>query len=225
LSASLFTAECAAVLFDLDGVLVDSSAVIEASWRRWAQSRGVDEAALLPLVHGRPATETLALAAPHLAVDRELAALVRQELENEGATRPYPGAAELVGSLPAGCWAVVTSAPRVLARGRLRRLGRGLPEVLVCAEDVGAGKPSPEGFLLAAERLRVPPAQCVVVEDSLPGVAAGLAAGMRVVALATTRPPAELGAASCVAEDVAAISARISARVVHLRVRALAGAA
>jgi sugar-phosphatase len=211
LSEAFQVLKCAAVLFDLDGVLVDSSAVIEASWRKWALSRGIDEATLMPLVHGRPAVDVLRLAAPHLSVELEMAELVRQEVENEDGTEPYRGAAALVGSLPARRWAVVTSAPRAIAPGRLRRLDCGQPAALVCADDVDAGKPSPEGYLRAARDLGVAADDCVVVEDSLPGVEAGLAAGMRVIAVATTSPAAELRSAHCIAVDISRIAARVTA--------------
>ena len=208
------------MLFDLDGVLVDSSAVIEASWRKWARSRGVDEEVLMPLVHGRPAVDVLRRVAPQLSVEREMAELVRQEVENEADTEPYPGASALIGSLPPSCWAVVTSAPRAIAPGRLRRLGCGQPSVLVCAEDVEAGKPSPEGYLRAASELGLAAEDCVVVEDSLPGVEAGRAAGMRVIALATTSAAEDLRAGDFVAQDISRIAVRVAAdRVIRLTVR------
>ena len=132
---------CAAVLFDLDGVLVDSSAVVERSWRRWARHHRIEEAVLMGLIHGRTALDTVRLAAPRLDPRSELAALIRQELEDEEGPKSVAGVAALLGALPAARWAIVTSAPRVIAVDRLDRLRLRRPEVLICAEDVTEGKP------------------------------------------------------------------------------------
>jgi len=175
---------CAAVLFDLDGVLVDSGPTIERSWRRWATMRGIPEESVLAACHGRPSAETIAEFAAHLDAAAEASQLERQQaLDTEGLSR-CPGAARVITALPPGRWAVVTSGSRPLATARLRGVRLPVPEVMVTADDVSAGKPSPEGYLKAAERLGVPAEQCVVVEDARPGVLAARAAGCRVVGIA-----------------------------------------
>ena len=178
---------CAAVLFDMDGVLVDSSPAIEASWRQWAERRGLPVETVLGLIHGRTAPEVIRQVAPHLSVEAEWRTLIRQEMEPE-AIHVFAGAAALLRAIAPARRAVVTSAPRQIAQARLARIAAPAPGALVCAEDVAAGKPAPEGFLRAAAALGVAPADCVVVEDSAPGLAAARAAGMRAIGVATTRP-------------------------------------
>jgi sugar-phosphatase len=186
--------ECRAVLFDLDGVLVDSTAYVEGQWRRWATAKGLSPEPFLRVCHGRRALETIQLAAPHLDAAAEVAAFVPDEASSDAALQPIKGAAHLLELLPAGSWAVATSGTRAAATGRLRMAGLPVPSVLVGAEDVLHGKPSPDVYLLAAAGLGVSPADCVVVEDAPAGIQAARAAGMRVVALTTTHPLAALPA-------------------------------
>ncbi|HEU4588465.1 MAG TPA: HAD-IA family hydrolase [Gemmatimonadales bacterium] len=186
---------CSAVLFDLDGVLVDSTQYVEHQWREWAKWRGLDPAPFLRVCHGRRALETIRLAAPELDAEAEVARFREVPVAEEPEFHAIPGAAELLAALPAGTWAVVTSGSRPMATRRLTSAGLPVPAVLVTAEDVRHGKPSPEGYRRAAERLGVPPADCVVIEDAPPGVEAALAAGMTAVGLTTTHSPEELAAA------------------------------
>ena len=186
--------ECQAVLFDLDGVLVDSTVYIEDQWRRWATARGLQPEAFLRVCHGRRAVETIRLAAPHLDAEAEVAAF---QPENAGDCRPLApteGAARLLRTLPVESWAVATSGPRVVATERLQQAGLPLPPVLVCAEDVVHGKPSPDVYLMAAAALAVSPRDCIVIEDAPAGVEAARAAGMSVIAVTTTHPRSELSA-------------------------------
>jgi sugar-phosphatase len=186
-----------AILFDLDGVLVDSREAIVFVWRAWAERRGADPDPFIRLAHGRRISETLRLVAPHLDIAAETAALdALEEVETRG-LRPAPGAAALLRLLPRARWGIVTSGSRPVATLRLRAAGITTPEVFVTAEDVRHGKPAPDGYLAAAVRLGAPPADCVVIEDSPPGIAAGKAAGMRVIAVATTHAPDALTAADC----------------------------
>ena len=185
--------ECRAVLFDLDGVLVDSTRYIEEQWRRWAQSRGLAPEPFLRVCHGRRALETIRLAAPHLDAEAEIAAFV-PESADPGTMEPIDGAARLLRDLPTGTWAVATSGTRNTATGRLRAAGLPLPGVLVCAEDVVRGKPAPDVYLMAAAKLGTPPAECLVVEDAPAGIQAARGAGMRVLALTTNHSTAELDA-------------------------------
>jgi sugar-phosphatase len=186
--------ECRAVLFDLDGVLVDSATYVEGQWRRWALTKGLSPEPFLRVCHGRRALETIQLAAPHLDAAAEVAAFVPDEDSGDTSLQPVKGAVELLQILPAGSWAVATSGPRSVALDRLHRARLRVPAVLVCAEDVRHGKPSPDVYLLAAGRLGVAPADCVVVEDAPAGIQAARAAGMRVVALTTTHQLEDLAA-------------------------------
>jgi mannitol-1-/sugar-/sorbitol-6-phosphatase len=168
---------CRGLLFDSDGVLVDSDASVETSWSRWARERGLEPAEVLETVHGRRSADTVSVLIG--AVDRAAAldAIDRYEVEDSAMVTALPGAARLLGSLPAGAWAVVTSGRRPLAVARLEAAGLPAPAVLVTADDVPAGKPDPAGYLAAAAALGCPPGECVVLEDSPAGVAAGRAAG------------------------------------------------
>jgi sugar-phosphatase len=186
---------CSAVLFDLDGVLVDSTGYVEQQWREWAKWRGLDPAPFLRVCHGRRAVETIRLAAPHLDAAAEVARFAEAPAQPEPVLHAVPGAADLLAALPPGTWGVVTSGARPTATQRLRSAGLPVPAVLVTAEDVRNGKPSPEGYLRAAERLGVAPADCVVIEDAPPGIEAALAAGMTAVGLTTTHSPEQLAAA------------------------------
>jgi mannitol-1-/sugar-/sorbitol-6-phosphatase len=199
---------CSAVLFDLDGVLVDSTACIEATWRQWAEGHGLDAAAILHIAHGRRAVEIIQIAAPHLDVATEASTLISAEIRTSIDARPAIGAHELLVALPADRWAVVTSGVRVAAEHRLRHSGLPVPSVMVCADEVTSGKPDPEGYLAGAKRLGVAPHDCVVIEDAPPGIAAAHAAGMRAIALATTHPPDALRDADVVATGLDAITVR-----------------
>jgi mannitol-1-/sugar-/sorbitol-6-phosphatase len=177
---------CDAVLFDMDGTLVDSTAAVERAWARWGARRGVSLAAILAVSHGRPTLETLALVAPQWASAEEAAALDAQEADDGEGLVAVTGARELTSALPAGRWGVVTSAGRALARTRLTAAGLPLPDVLVTIDDVSPGKPHPAGYLEAARRLSAAPERCVIFEDAPVGVRAGLAAGATVIGMTTT---------------------------------------
>jgi sugar-phosphatase len=194
--------ECAAVLFDLDGVLVDSTAYIERQWSDWAASKGLDPEPFLRVCHGRRAVETIRLAAPQLDAEAEVARFRDQPVDNV-AFVPLPGATDLLGNLAGAPWAIVTSGARRFALARLAAAGLPAPPILVSAEDVRRGKPSPEGYLRAAELLGVPPDDCLVFEDAPPGVAAARAAGTRVIGVATTHPAEALGDAHAIVSSLA----------------------
>ncbi len=191
--------ECSAIVFDLDGVLVDSAALVEQQWRRWATARGLRAEPFLRVCHGRRALETIRLAAPHLDAQAEVAAFtpLGESVPDGEAIRPLPGAARLLASLPLWSWGVATSGPRAAASARLRGAGLPISPVLVCAEDVSQGKPSPDAYLRAARDLGVVPTDCLVMEDAPAGVQAARAAGMRVIAVTTTHRGAQLPADAC----------------------------
>jgi len=183
---------CKAFLFDLDGVLVDSGAVVERTWRRWASRHRVDPEKLLQIAHGRRTRDTLQAIAPDLATDAEVAWLDGAELADVEGLRAVAGVKELLSALPAGRWGIVTSCGRALAQVRLGAVGLPMPQVLVVAEDVKEGKPAPDGYRLGASRLGYGPAHCVVFEDAPAGVAAARAAGASVVGVTTTHSPQQL---------------------------------
>lgn len=177
---------CEAILFDMDGVLVDSTALVERVMRQWAKAHDIQFSRIASIYHGRTTMETLRLAAPHLNAEREaryLDAIERNETEGLMA---FGGAAQLLPALPDERWGIVTSAPNVTAVSRLKHVGLPLPRVLVSADHVVNGKPAAEPYLLAAARLGVEPSRCVVIEDAPAGMAAGRAAGATVIAVAST---------------------------------------
>jgi HAD superfamily hydrolase (TIGR01509 family) len=176
-----------AVLLDMDGTLVDSDAAVERAWTAWASEYGVDAETVVAIAHGRPSDATVRRLRPDLdEADLGVAAARQLALQYDDLSDvlPAPGAAELLTALErlALPWAVVTSADARLAKARLSAAGID-PPLLVTVEDVSAGKPDPEGYRLAATRLGVNPAHCLVVEDSEPGAAAGRAAGALVATL------------------------------------------
>ncbi|HZY65282.1 MAG TPA: HAD family hydrolase [Rubrobacteraceae bacterium] len=189
------TLECEALLFDLDGVLVDSGASTERAWRLWVDKHELNAEEILKIAHGRRTVETVQLVAPHLSAEDEAAILEDIEVEDIAGIGAIPGAAELLRTLPAERWAVVTSGTRKLATTRLRQMSLPMPRVLVSAEDVANGKPEPECYLKAAQLLDVTPEDCLVIEDAPAGIDAAHAAGMRVIALTTTHSAEDISAA------------------------------
>ena len=180
------------ILFDLDGVLVDSTECVERSWRTWAVRRGLDPERVMQVAHGRRTIETVALVAPHLSLADEVAALEGVEAQTTEGVYEIPGARELLERLPGDAWAIVTSGVRAVATLRIRHTGLPMPRVLVCADEINRGKPDPEGYLSAAARLGRAPADCVVIEDTPPGLEAARAAGMRSIGVAGTYPASAL---------------------------------
>ncbi|MEJ5915875.1 HAD-IA family hydrolase [Pseudokineococcus sp. 1T1Z-3] len=193
----------AAVLFDMDGTLVDSTPSVERCWRRWAQEMDVDLERLLGW-HGVPARAIAEALVPPEQVETAAARIAALELEDTDGIVPLPGALEALAALPAGRAAIATSCTRPLALARLRAAQVQAPEVLVTVDDVVRGKPDPAPFLLAAERLGVDPARCLVVEDAPAGVAAARAAGCATLGVTTTTPAGEL-AADVVVRDLSRV--------------------
>lgn len=167
---------CTAVLFDCDGVLVDSDTSVVRSWTRWAHEMNLDPEEVLPAVHGRRSADTVAQFISPSKRPAAVELIDALEIEDAATVTGIPGAAELLAAIPPGRWATVTSASRDLAHARLSAAGLTAPEVLVTAGDVSHGKPHPEGYLAAAQRLGVPADQCVVVEDAPAGIRAARAA-------------------------------------------------
>ncbi|MEV4435770.1 HAD-IA family hydrolase [Streptomyces sp. NPDC049555] len=200
-----------ALLFDSDDTVV-STRLVSRVWRQWAQSYGMslDEVKARVPVHGRPARAIIAELLPGPDVAGAVRRLEEAEVADAlaGNVTAVAGAAELIASLPADRWAVVTSGSRRVAEARLAHLGL-LPEVLVTVDDITHHKPHPEPFLLAAERLGLDAARCAVVEDSPAGLASGRAAGMTTIALTTTHAAHDLEADATV-EDLTGITVRVA---------------
>jgi sugar-phosphatase len=177
----------AAFLFDMDGTILSSIASAERVWSAWARGHGLDVAAFLPTIHGVQSVETIRrLGLPGVDPVAEAAAITREEMDDVDDIDPIRGAAAFLASLPAHRWAIVTSAPRLLAERRLAAAGLPLPPLLISAEDVARGKPAPDCFLLAADRLGVAAEECLVFEDAAAGIAAAEAAGCAVAVITAT---------------------------------------
>jgi sugar-phosphatase len=177
----------AAFLFDMDGTLLSSIAAAERVWSRWAARHGLDVPSFLPTIHGMRSVETVRrLNLPGVDPVAEAAAITAEEMLDVEGIEPIAGAAAFLATLPAGRWAVVTSAPRELARRRIAAAGLPLPDLMIAAEDVTQGKPAPDCFELAAARLGVSARDCLVFEDAPAGIAAGESAGATVLVISAT---------------------------------------
>lgn len=173
-----------ALLLDMDGTLVNSDAVVERVWRRWADRHGLDGDEVMKVVHGRQGYASMAVLLPSRPMEQNYADnawMLAEETADMDGVVAVPGAAEFLASLAGLPHALVTSADVGLSTARMAAAGLALPDVRVTAESVGASKPDPEGFLKGAAELGVAPEECVVFEDSGAGISAGRAAGMRVV--------------------------------------------
>ena len=180
------TIQCGGLLFDLDGVLADSTPAVARVWTIFANKHGFDPEETVRRAHGRPSIATIRELLPNADHVAENAVLERMEIEDIEDVVALPGAAELLHALPTDKWTVVTSCTRALALVRLRAAGLPIPAQMVTSNDIVNGKPSPEPYLKGAELLGLAAAECVVVEDAPAGVRSGKAAGARVVALQTT---------------------------------------
>ena len=201
---------CSAILFDLDGVLVDSTRSVACFWALWAAEHNVSPEEAVRVAHGRRTLETVRLLAPHLDAEAETLRIEAIEADHSDELERVKGALELLSSLPAERWAVVTSGTRYLATRRLAANGLPAPAAFVTADEVSQGKPHPEPYLKGAELLRLPPQECLVFEDAPAGIEAAHAAGMVAIALATTYARAELAHADAVIRDLSQVSARLN---------------
>jgi sugar-phosphatase len=186
---------CSALLFDMDGVLVDSTPAVARVWSRWAIAHGFDPDDVVRKAHGRPSIATIRDYLPGADYEVENSVVERGELEDLEGVVPLPGARELLEALPPARWTIVTSCTRALAEARLRASGLPIPERLVTCDDVRNGKPDPEPYLKGASLLGVSAKDCIVVEDAPAGIRAGKSAGARVIACRTTTAASELKAA------------------------------
>ena len=190
---------CQALLFDMDGVLIDSTPAVGRVWHRWAIERGLDPEFVVHRAHGRPSRTTIRELLPASAtdaeIDRENREVERREMEDLDGVVLLPGAQRLLNLLPSTRWTIVTSSTWPLAEVRLRAAGLPVPINIVTSSDVQKGKPDPEPYLKAAAKLGFAGSDCIVVEDAPAGVRAGKAAGARVIAFLTTMPRRDLEAA------------------------------
>ena len=195
-SDNMTQVQCAALLFDMDGVLINSTPAVARVWRRWAIEHGFNPEEVVARAHGRPSLTTVRDYLPnadHLAENREVE---RREIEDLEGVVPLPGALDLLASLPEDRWTIVTSCTRPLAEVRIKAAGLPLPKKLITSNDITHGKPHPEPYLKGAAILGFPAAECIVVEDVPAGVYAGKASGARVIAFTTTVQESSLRAAA-----------------------------
>ena len=186
---------CSGLLFDLDGVLVDSTPAVARVWTKWALAHGFDPDDTVRRAHGRPSVETVREILPGADFEKENEIILRGEVEDTEGVVPLPGARELLSSLPESQWALVTSCARPLAEVRLKVAGLPKPRNMVTCDDIRNGKPDPEPYIKGAALLGVPASKCVVFEDAPAGIRSGKAAGALVIATRTTSPDHELEAA------------------------------
>ena len=198
-----------AILFDMDGVLMDSTPSVERVWRTWAAKHGLDPDRVAPLAHGRRSIETIRAVAPELDAEKENVIVEQMEIDDKEGVTALPGAAELIAHLPPDRFAIVTSATRPLAVARLGYAGIPVPRHMITADDVIHGKPSPEPFLKGAALLGFAAEDCLVFEDSPAGIASARSAGMKAIALQTTYPADQLRAANAIIGSLADVKATV----------------
>jgi sugar-phosphatase len=212
------TFECAAILFDLDGVLVDSTRSVDRQWRLWAKERNINPGRVLEIAHGVRTIEVVRKLAPHLDAAAEVVRIEKREAEDQEGVAVMPGAAELLKAIPEGRWCVVTSGTRHLATSRLKLANLPVPRVLVSADDVSRGKPDPEPYLMGASLLGIIPTECLVIEDAPAGIRAACAGGMKAIGLTSTYPAPQLQEADAVVQKLAQIKVGRSNDGLGLRV-------
>jgi len=183
---------CSALLFDLDGVLIDSTPAVARVWHQWALDHGFIPEEVVARAHGRPSLATVRDYLPHADHDAENREVERREIADLAGVIPLPGALALLASLPPDRWTIVTSCTRRLAEVRIQAAGLPLPARMVTSTDITHGKPHPEPYLKGVSLLGFPAAQCVVLEDAPAGIRSGKSAAAKVIALKTTAPPAAL---------------------------------
>ena len=186
---------CAAVLFDLDGVLIDSTPAVTRVWAEWAREHNLDPDWVVHHAHGRPSIESIREFLPDADHEAENQVVEHREIHDLEGVIPLPGALHLLSTLPPDRWAIATSCTRDLAKVRIRAAGLPVPRAIITASDIVNGKPDPEPYLKAAGLLGVAATDCVVFEDVAAGIHAGKAAGARVIALRTTVSEEELRSA------------------------------
>ncbi len=195
-----------AFLFDMDGTVLNSAASAERVWGDWARRHGLDVAPFLKTMHGRRSEDTIRdSGVSGLDIKAEAQAITDAEIADTAGTVEIAGAAAFLAALPASSWTIVTSASRPLAEARLKAVGLPIPAHMVTAEEISAGKPHPEGYLLGAQRLGVAPGDCLVFEDTVPGAKAGDAAGADVLVIGGLSVPPHAAAKDYTALSVTVV--------------------
>ncbi len=215
---------CSAILFDLDGVLVDSIASVERAWLKFAARHKLDPDKVLHAAHGHRSIETVRILMPGLDADSENRIVEQDEIDDAVGLRPTDGAAELLSVLPPDRWNVVTSGTRPLATARLRAAGLPIPKHLVAADEVLHGKPHPEPYIKGANSLGFRPEDCVVFEDAQTGIRSGKSAGATVIGVPGTYNPAQLSAADALVASLAHVSVEVTSSGLRVRIPVFVGA-
>ena len=198
-----------AILFDMDGVLINSAHAVERVWRVWALAHGLDPAIVVAQAHGRRSLETIRAVAPAMDAEKENILVEQMEINDKDGVTALPGAARLLAQLPDDRFAVVTSATRPLAVARLGYANLPVPKHMITADDVVHGKPSPEPYQKGAALLGFTPADCLVFEDTPAGIVSARSAGMKAIALQTTYPADQLQAAHAIIGSLANVKANL----------------
>lgn len=211
-----------AILFDMDGVLMDSTPSVERVWRAWAAKHGLDPERVAGQAHGRRSIETIRALAPAIDAEKENIVVEQMEIDDKEGVTALPGAVELLAHLPPDQFAIVTSATRPLAVARLGYAGIPVPRHMITADDVVHGKPSPEPFLKGAALLGFAPADCLVFEDSPAGISSARSAGMKAIALQTTYPADQLQTANAIIGSLADVRATVCDKNIGLELLPIA---
>ncbi len=210
-----------AVLFDMDGVLLNSAPAVERVWHAWALAHGLDPVRVVEQAHGRRSIETIRAVAPQLDAEKENIIVEQMEIDDRDGVTALPGAVELLSILPPDRLTIVTSATRPLALARLGYAGLPVPARIITADDVVNGKPSPEPYLKGAALLGFAANECLVFEDTPAGIAAARTAGAQAIALHTTYPISALQEANAIVASLAAVNADFRAGTIILNVSPL----
>ena len=204
----MITIPCCGLLFDMDGVLIDSTPAVARVWHRWAVAHGLDPETVVRMAHGRPSRTTIRELLPNADIEAEDREVERSEMEDLDGVVLLPGARQLLESLPSDRWTIATSCTRPLAEVRLRAAGLPIPKTMITSSDVKIGKPHPEPYLKAALLLAVNPEECLVVEDAPAGIQSAHAGGMKAIGITSTYPESELKEADAVIHAMTQIRVR-----------------
>jgi sugar-phosphatase len=210
--------ECSAILFDLDGVLVDSTRSVTRQYRKWSEENGLDPEEVLRIGHGVRTIEIVRKFTPHLDPEAETRMIEQREAGDHDGVTVMPGALDLVKSLPLNKWCVVTSGTLRLATARLNLAGIPIPRIFVTAEDVDKGKPDPAPYLRGARLLGFDPSSCLVIEDAPAGIRAAHAGGMKVIALTSTFPEDIISNADVVVQKLLQIQCEVDGEILRVTV-------
>lgn len=195
-----------AILFDLDGVLVDSTLVIKRHWQKWADKHCLELKNIMEIAHGRTTVDTIQIIRPDLDAKLETENIIKEEAIDTNGLFEINGAYNLLSQLPSDAWAIATAGTKITALTRLEYCNLPTPNILVTADDIKKGKPNPEPYLLAAKLLNINPENCIVIEDAPAGIEAAHAANIDVIAVASTHQTSDLNKADYIIKKLTDIS-------------------